>query len=354
MLKMCHLKKVILNISCTLEVINTNAVYRLLFLILMITSCSAQKDTIDGVSFVAAPEFVNSKHVTPLVELGANYAAIMPFGFVKSLSHPEIIHNTDRQWFGETRVGAQQYIEVLQKEHIKIMIKPQIWVWNGEFTGYIKMTNETDWKAFEDAYTSFILEYARLANDTNAELFCIGTELEGFVSERPAYWQGLIKQIRAIYKGELTYAANWDEYKRTPFWEQLDYIGVDAYFPVSDQQTPSIEDCKNGWQSHKSLLKSKSEALNRPILFTEYGYRSMDFTGKTPWNSDHTIESLNFEAQNNAMQALFEVFWNEDWFAGGFVWKWFIDHDNVGGDHDNQFTPQNKPVAAIIQAFYKN
>ena len=327
--------------------------YRLLFLLLFVTSCSAQKDKINGVSFVAAPEAANANHVKPVLELGANYAAVMPFGFIRNLSHPEIIHNTNRQWFGETRAGAKQYIEILQKHDIKIMIKPQIWVWHGEFTGYIKMTNESDWKTLEDSYTSFILEYASLAQETKADIFCIGTELEGFVSERPEFWQQLIRQIKNVFKGKLTYAANWDEYKRTPFWSELDYIGVDAYFPVSDKKTPSIEDCKKGWQSHKSLLKSKSENFGKPILFTEYGYRSMDFTGKEPWNSDHTISSLNFEGQNNAMQALFEAFWIEDWFAGGFVWKWFIDYDNVGGKKDNQFTPQNKPVERILQSFYK-
>ena len=326
--------------------------YRLLFLLLIFASGFAQKDKINGVSFVAAPETAEIKHVEPVVELGANYAAVMPFGFMRNLSSPEIIHNTDRQWFGETRAGAKQYIKALQHCDVKIMIKPQIWVWHGEFTGYIKMDNESNWKALEASYTSFVLEYANLAQETKAEIFCIGTELEGFVSERPDYWQELIKQIRKVYNGKLTYAANWDEFKRTPFWSDLDYIGVDAYFPVSDNKTPSVEDCRKGWQPHKSLLKSKSETLNKPILFTEFGYRSMDFTGKEPWNSDHTLSSLNFDGQNNAMQALFEEFWIEDWFAGGFVWKWFIDDDNVGGKKDNQFTPQNKPVELILQSFY--
>ena len=31
------------------------------------------------------------------------------------------------------------------------------------------------------------------------------------------------------------------------------------------------------------------------------------------------------------LQALFEEFWHEDWFAGGFVWKWFHNYDKSGG-----------------------
>ncbi|WP_204343980.1 glycoside hydrolase family 113 [Psychroserpens algicola] len=327
-------------------------IFRLLFLCCILSSCAAQQEKINGVSFVASRDAVSDVHTNPVVEVGANYAAIMPFGFVKSIDHPEIVHNTNRQWFGETRPGGKQYIEELRKKQIKIMVKPQIWIRHGEFTGFIKMTSEADWKVFEDSYTSFILEYAELAQETKAEILCIGTELENFIKERPDYWHNLIKKIKTVYKGKLTYAANWDEFKRTPFWSAVDFIGVDAYFPVSDKQTPSVEDCKTGWKDHKAIIKSLSEKHNKPILFTEYGYRSMDFTGKEPWVSDHKIESLNFEAQANATQALFEEFWDEDWFAGGFVWKWFHAHDRVGGKNDNQFTPQNKPAETVIQTYY--
>jgi hypothetical protein len=327
---------------------------RVLLLLFLVSSCAAQKEKINGLCFVASPEAINDYHTKPVIEVGANFTAIMPFGFMRDLDHPEIIHNTDRQWFGETRAGAKQYIEELIEKNIKIMIKPQIWVWHGEFTGKIKMSSEDNWKSLEETYSKFILEYAQLAQETNADIFCIGTELENFIKERPEYWHSLIKDIRSIYKGKLTYAANWDEFKRTPFWSDIDYIGVDAYFPVSDKQTPTIEECKAGWQKHKQVIKVLSETHNKPILFTEYGYRSMDFTGKEPWQSDHTIESLNFEGQTNATQALFEEFWYEDWFAGGFVWKWFHNYEKSGGEKDNQFTPQNKPVEAIIKSFYKS
>jgi hypothetical protein len=233
------------------------------------------------------------------------------------------------------------------------MIKPQIWVWRGEFTGNIKMTTEESWKELEVSYAEFILEYAQLAEELNAEIFCIGTELESFIKHRPDYWTELIAQIKTKYSGKLTYAANWDEYQRTPFWDQLDFVGIDAYFPVSAMQTPTVEDCIKGWEKHKKTLKTFSEKLDRPILFTEYGYRSVDYTGKEPWRYDRSMTSINLEGQNNATQALYKSVWNEDWFAGGYLWKWFINHDKVGGVDNNQFTPQNKPVEAIIRTHYR-
>ncbi|WP_142785163.1 glycoside hydrolase family 113 [Changchengzhania lutea] len=319
---------------------------------LTIQSCSTQTEKINGVSFVASSEAIDETHTKPVVNINANYAAIMPFGFIKDLDHPEIIHNTDRQWFGETRAGAKQYINELRKKKIKIMLKPQIWVWRGEFTGYIEMKNEAHWKTLENSYSKFILEYAELAQDMNVTVFCIGTELEKFIDNRPTYWNRLIVEIKTIYKGKLTYAANWDEFKRTPFWNQLDFIGVDAYFPVSNSKTPTLTECLEGWGQHKNTIQTISKKHNKPILFTEFGYRSVDYSGKTPWISDRSMDQVNLEAQTNTTQALFETFWKEEWFAGGFIWKWFHNNDRVGGESNHMFTPQNKPVESVIMLHY--
>lgn len=334
-------------------------VFRFLYfaILCLIFSCSAtveKPQKINGVSFVASKDSISDQHIAPLISLNANYAAVMPFGFIRELSHPDISFNTDRQWFGETAKGVKHYVENLQKQHIRVMLKPQIWVWQGEFTGYIKMTHEEDWEVLETSYSDFILTYAKVAEETNVDLFCIGTELESFVDERPAYWKKLIVDIKKIYKGKLTYAANWNEYDRTPFWSDLDYIGIDAYFPLSDKKTPTLEDCKKGWSAYKSDLKAFSKTHHKRILFTEYGYRSVDYAAKAPWKADRDMTTVNMEAQSNAMQSLFDEIWGEDWFAGGFVWKWFHDDDAVGGENDTQFTPQNKPAEAIITEVYKN
>lgn len=327
--------------------------YRLLIVVFFtLVSCKGQTEKINGVSFVASRDAINQTHIKPVVEVNANYTAIMPFGFVKDLSSPNVVYNTNRQWFGETAKGAKQYIEELKKQGLKIMLKPQIWVWRGEFTGYIKMTSEEDWKTFENSYSKFILEYAALAEALNLEILCIGTELESFIDNRPEYWLTLIKEIKTVYKGKLTYAANWDEFKRTPFWQELDFIGVDAYFPVSESKTPTVEECLKGWQKHVTTIKDKHKAFNKPILFTEFGYRSVDFSGKEPWKSDRSMNQVNLKAQVNTTKALFDTFWDEEWFAGGFVWKWFHNSDAVGGESCSRFTPQNKPVEAVIKDYY--
>ena len=326
-----------------------------LFALLMLwVSCNPRPpEKINGVSFVGSREPADQEHVDALRAVHADYAAVMPFGFIRELWSPEIVCDTDRQWYGETLEGARQYIELLHGNGIGVMLKPQIWIWRGMFTGDLEMASEADWKKLETEYADFILTYADLAEQTGAALFCIGTELESFVMARPVFWEGLIREVRKRYSGRITYAANWDEYGRFPLWHQLDLIGVDAYFPLSEARNPGVEELQQGWQRWKSEIKALQKAVKKPVLFTEYGYRSMDYTAKKPWLVDRTEERVNLEAQANAKKAILEEFWKEDWFAGGFVWKWFIHHTRAGGPADNRFTPQNKPAQQVIREYYQ-
>ena len=307
---------------------------------------------INGLSFVASRDSLKQENIEPLLTINANYVGIMPFGFIKSLDHPEVIYNQERQWFGETKIGAKQYVSLLHKNNLKVMMKPQIWVWRGEFTGLIKMASEADWLKLENSYRDFILDYAEVAEKEGIQIFCIGTELGKFIEYRSEYWRKLISEIRTVYKGKLTYAANWDEYKRVPFWDLLDYIGVDAYFPASEGKTPTVKEVELGWERWKTELKIFSERENKKILFTEYGYRSVDFAGKEPWKSETEMNSVNLEAQTNLLEGLYQSIWEEDWFAGGFLWKWFIAHEKVGGIENSQFSPQNKPAQMVVKNYY--
>ena len=327
---------------------------KLVFLwVLVFVSCSTGKLVkVNGVSFVSSGEEVSQHHIDPILDVQANYAAIMPFGFIRDVDSPELIFDSEHQWYGERSEGVRQYIEGMNQNGVSVMLKPQIWIHRGEFTGNMKMPNEEGWKKLEASYEKFILLYAQLAEETQSDIFCIGTELKTFINERPEFWVNLIQKVKKVYHGNLTYAANWDEYAKTPFWSQLDYIGVNAYFPLCEKEDPTIKTLSEGWQPWKTKMMKLSKEVDKPILFTEFGYRSMDYTGKKPWLVDRNQERVNLEAQARATQVLFDEFWNEDWFAGGFVWKWFMQHDQVGGREDNRFTPQNKPAESVIRRQY--
>ena len=84
------------------------------------------------------------------------------------------------------------------------------------------------------------------------------------------------------------------------------------------------------------------------------GAVSLFKTVDVPADFERGIDGVlrRLQAQADATRATFEEFWKEDWFAGGFVWKWFLHYEDVGGSEDNRFTPQNKPAENVIRAHY--
>ena len=192
----------------------------------------------------------------------------------------------------------------------------------------------------------------RISEKHHIEILCIGTELYNFVKERPEFWTELIKDIRKVYKGKLVYAENWDKVDQVDIWSHLDFIGVDAYFPLSKEISPNEEKIKEGWQKHKTMLEALSSEYDKPILFTEYGYRSMDFALREPWNSKREFSDTNYNLQARALKVIYEEFWTQNWFAGGFLWKWH-QHEGSGGLENDRFTPQNKPAENTVKEYYK-
>ena len=306
---------------------------------------------INGLSFVASNREISEEAITPVIDINANWVTLMPFAFMKNIADTSIIYNNKRQWLGERKEGIAKTALAFHNKKIKIMLKPQIWIPNG-FTGHIKMKSELEWVKLEKNYELFIIDYVKLAQKTNCEIFCIGTELNNFVIERPAFWKKLILKIRKLYSGKITYAENWDTYQNVPFLSDLDYIGIDAYFPLSTEKTPSIASLSKAWIPIKNEIKLLSKKLNKKILFTEFGYQSKNFTAKEPWEHNTKTE-VNLKAQENTLAIILAIFWKEDWFEGGFLWKWYDNHEVIGGINDTDYTIQNKPAEKIVEKFYK-
>jgi hypothetical protein len=307
---------------------------------------------INGISMVASRNAITQNHAKAIVHLNSNFVSVMPYAFMPKLSQPELVFDTNKQWVGETMSGIEADIETLQAQKLGVMLKPHIWVWNGDFTGDIKMFSEEDWIQFEDNYKKYILAFAHLAESMGVKLFCIGTELNSFVNQRPVFWCSLIDEVKSVYSGDLTYAENWDTYTEVHFWDSLDFIGIDAYFPISNSKTPGFEEAFLKWEILKEDLKAYSKDFQTRVLFTEYGYRSIDFAGEKPWVSKRVEDKSNENAQLNLLKALHQSLWKEDWFAGGFLWKWFPYYNSKSDRHRNRFSIQGKKSEAYLKEFY--
>ena len=313
---------------------------------------STQKKKINGVNFVSTRSKVSDINLKPVSDVGANYLAVIPYAFTRG-HRPDVSFNTMGQWYGETVEGTINIITEAKKQGLQVMLKPHIWVMGDGWAGEFELTTEEDWQAWEASFNRYILTYARLADSLNVEVFCMATEFRMVVRKRPEYWPRLISKIREVYNGKLTYAANWDNFKMVKFWDEMDYIGIDAYFPLVHEPNPDIKALRANWQPVKKEIAQLSAKYGKPILFTEYGYQSVDYGAGRHWEINRSTEPYNGNLQKNAYTALYEEFWKEDWFAGGFLWKWYPNHSGSGGEGNKRFTPQNKPAQQVVKQFYQ-
>lgn len=289
----------------------------------------------------------------------ANWVALIPEATINRTSLEFIPDEQNYHW-GETIEANIEAIQLAKKAGLKVFLKPHVVLekkinarakiaeasWRGE----INFELEADWKIFETNYKNYIIELAKISHKHKVDLFAIGTELKSFVMARPEFWNSLIKEVKDIYSGPITYAANWDEYQDISFWAELDFIGVDTYFPINKMETPRIKKTVRNWKSIQKDLKKMSVAENRQILLTEFGYRNVSYAGKEPWIHDKgNVASLNNETQANLYQAFFQTFWDEPWIAGGFSWKWFAQEKQ---GLDTSFSIQGKPALEILQKWY--
>lgn len=304
---------------------------------------------IKGISFEAPKIEVGNETLLPIQQLGANWISVMPYAFTRNGS-PDIQFNSNWQWRGEREEGVIETIKAVKANKMSVMMKPHLWIHN-QFTGDVAFTADEDWKRWESSYRDYVLYYAELSEREGVEMFCIGTELKTFINRRPVFWIQLIRDIQKVYSGKLTYAANWDNFADIPFWDRLDYIGVDAYFPICSLQTPTHESLAEGWKPWITKMQKVSEQHNKDILFTEIGYRSMDYCAKEPWVSYKSFGEENQEAQANCLKAFFHVVEQNSFIKGAFLWKWHTN-EHLPEVGNKNYTFQQKEAEEVIHRYY--
>ncbi len=317
-----------------------------------IASENSKQTRMAGLNFTAPSSPFPANPMPAIQAVNANWIAVLPYGYTK-LNDNKVHYNIDWQWWGEKKVGAAETIRLAKEAGIKVLLKPQVYIPSG-WVGQLDFSKERDWAIWEATYSEFILDFAKMAAEMEVEMFCVGVEFEIGVRKREAYWRNLIQEVRAIYSGKVIYAANWDGFEKVPFWDALDFVGINAYFPLIDDVTPSVKALKAAWKKPLEQISDFQAKIDKPIIFPEFGYLSVDGCAYQTWELEKKIRSLaiNEQAQANAYQAFFEVFSAQEWWKGGFLWKWFPNLQGHEGYRERDYTPQHKQAEKVLTEWF--
>ncbi len=287
-----------------------------------------------------------------------------------------------------------RYLGELKSRGLKIMFYPMFFMdidtkpWRGHLTG--EAIGVTGFFRKEQGYNEFILHYANLVKDY-IDAFIIGTELVGLTKIKaqddsfPAVIEliRLAEQVKAIVGPRVlvSYAADWSEYHHAdggwynldPLWASpnIDFIGIDAYFPVTDIEGPVItnKDIQNGfssgegydyyfnhersqkfpltapyawknikywWENHHTNpngVQTPWEPRSKKIWFTEYGFPSIDKAPNQPniffdplcqdgGVPRYSSGEIDFSIQRRCIKEFIKFWSQQEYIENMFLWTW--------------------------------
>lgn len=278
-----------------------------------------------------------------LRSLGARDFAYVPFASMSDPLRPEI-----RARAPEAR--DRELVERARASGLRVLLAPHLWI-DRSWHGAVVMQTEADWRSFFAAYTSFVVGWARFAAENDVDALCIGAEFD-LTLAREREWRALIAEVRAAYSGRLVYAAHWSRTQDVPFWDALDAIGVNAYFPLDVGGEATLEALLAAWRPIRADLERLSARHARPIVFTEIGYRPLVGALAHPWKADGVGE-LDLGLQARAYEAAWTTFADRRWFGGLYWWEWFSASFRArSGPGWCSYSPQGNPAEDVLRAHW--
>ena len=302
-----------------------------------------------------------------LADLGANWVMLVPLAYQEHHRRPTLVQ-------GEDSLDMPSIAATIRMAHdlgLKVALRPLVLlayreIEAGTWRGLIGMGNEGAWRTWFAQYEAFVLPHARSAGEQGADLFVVGSELDGTV-HRCADWSGLVSRVREVYTGPVTYMANHDRFSKVAFWGELDYIAVNSYHNLGKEEAPTLDAMKRSWAKYLIGLDELQKEHGLPVLFGEIGYKSASSGVHDPWlwcSSGRADTAL----QARAFEAFFEIMTTRNWFEGGFVWKWFsndeiVEHRNYKlpfpwmegyfeEEHPVNFEVRGKPAEGVLKRLF--
>lgn len=243
--------------------------------------------------------------------LGACHFTIPLLFCQQNKTSNEVVWCVGAPGFLQSKEGALVAGQALRELGFSYSLLPIVQGMDGSWRGHFHPANTKRWFA---SYRSLILELVEQVKTTNPRDFFVGSEMNFMFESFPEYWRDLMREVKAALHAsagnqtKVLIAANWDHFARVSLWDESDYIGISAYFPLAREITPrpTRESLRQGWQPWKALLQETSRRYNKKIYFAEVGYTSKSTAAVSPW--EHFLDGpLELDLQRLLFSVLREI-----------------------------------------------
>ena len=278
------------------------------------------------------------------------YAGCQNIDFIKALGGNDVtitsacVIQTGTNWcapqinWNNEEYGLRVAIRYARSKGMNVTLKPFVLSPNGD----VLATDDWVPANAEEFFTSIegnLKRHARIAREEGASLLMLGAEMGGKITSSVplnnscARWRQLISRVRAeaasvtsVPVGSpallaLTYSPTMAGYWNSPqsneapyvcFWDELDYIGLNAYHHMNlSPITPPQSQLNSGWQAFKRMFDANmpiTQSGNLNFVPTVSGYSEFDLTStaadgykarystnsySTKWYADYVIDQIN-------------------------------------------------------------
>jgi hypothetical protein len=285
------------------------------------------------------------------LRLGATWISLTPFGRAWDLKATGVDKAFELAHADNQRAMARA-IRQAHARGLRVLLVPHLWVESGEWRGEIDPGTVEGWRAFAESYRRYVLGWATFASRNKVDLFAVGVELRSWVTttHAPSFFP-ILRDIRAAYPGPLTYAANWDDVEQTVILGELDVIGINAFYPLTDKPNASPAELVSGGLEVAKKVKMLAEQWGKPILFNEFGYTARPDPALRPWEWPDKMSGVKVDAHAQAMayRGLLSGMLQAPELIGAFVWRLYADPDDLSQEAEWGFSPRGREAELFLR-----
>jgi hypothetical protein len=242
------------------------------------------------------------------------------------------------------------FLAAAAKAHIRVTLRPvldenalitqnpQAW------RGTIEPRSRAAWFR---SYRTMLLPYAAAAQAGHAGTFVLATELDSL--EGDPEWPGLVRSVRSVYSGQLTYDENYSEFATDAANPPLPSHDVDAYPQFSLPDGASVARLTQSWDA---WLGAHPLSVRRDLTLSEIGIGAVAGSYDDPWDwvrlrtapVDARVQAAWYQAACNAVSA--------EQIGGGLYWyevSFDANPADPGPFESDRLTFLDRPAQRVIR-----